>query len=177
MAEKEKVKKPKNKKVLEETHEEESEIEELDPVEELRKEIALLKSQIKEASPPYDPPEGKSQKNVGLLKPKKERTEKQKEAFTKALEARKSQVEVRKKMKEEADAKAKQILEDKILKKAIKVKKKQIKQLEMLKPTESESEEEDNDEIEKEDPKPPPAPVEKKVIQPVSQPTSKYRFF
>lgn len=175
MDEKEKVKKPKNKKHLEENIDEKNEIEELDPMEELRKEIALLKSQIKVATPPYDHPEGKSQKPVGLLKPKRERTEKQKEAFNKALEARKAQVEIRKKMKEEADTKAKQILEEKILKKAIKVKKKQIKQLEMLKPTESESEEEDDNEmIEKQDPKP-PSP-KNKVIEPVKQ-QPKFRFF
>ena len=59
---------------------------------------------------------------------------------------------------------------EKILKKAIKVKKKQIKQIELLKPTESESEESEEevvDELPKEIPKP-------KKIDP---PKPKYRFF
>ena len=140
----------------------------------LRREIALLRG----SAPAYDERRIKSQtkkadeepshitaKGVLLghapieepikekpVKEKRERTQKQIDAFSRALEIRKEQVKIRKTMRDVAEIQAKKIIEDKILKKAIQLKKKQIKKLEMLKPTESDSEEEDDD-VEKKEPK------------------------
>lgn len=65
-------------------------------------------------------------------KPKRERTEKQKEAFAKAQENRKLKIQERKEQLGEIEQKAKSELENKIVKKAISIKKKQIKRSEVL---------------------------------------------
>lgn len=74
-------------------------------------------------------------------KPKKERTEAQKQAFLKANETRKANLLKRQEEKEEVEKIRKKELESKIVKKAIQIKKKQIKETKIIEP-ESDSDDE-----------------------------------
>lgn len=88
-------------------------------------------------------------------KTKKERTDKQKESFQKALEARKAKIEERTRLKEQLQEQAKKEAEEELIKKAIKYKKQQIKKIQVELPL-SESEDEDEEEqIERKAPPPP----------------------
>jgi len=69
---------------------------------------------------------------VDLSTPRRERTEKQKQAFIKAQETRLKKAEERKKEKALKDQEEKEELEKKLIDKAIKVKKKQIKKMQVI---------------------------------------------
>lgn len=100
-------------------------------------------------------------------KPKRQQTEKQKEVFEKARLARLANIELKKQQKEQEQLEAKKKKEELIVKKAVAIKKKEIKQRAIL------------EEISDED-----TPVEKirtiakKIIEPVREPTfyEKYKF-
>jgi hypothetical protein len=64
--------------------------------------------------------------------PKKPRTEKQIEAFNKAIETRKANEAARKAEREAKEAEEKRILEDKLVKKAIAIKKRQLKKEQII---------------------------------------------
>lgn len=140
----------------------------------LRQELAQLKGKLK---PPSQKPTEEDEEDdddevqnvrpempIVYAKPKRERSQKQMEQFQKAVEARKVAIAKRADMRKEAEEKAKKIVEEKILKKAIQVKKKQIKQLQVFEPTESEEESEEEHAPQpqprtKSETKPKPAPV------------------
>lgn len=65
--------------------------------------------------------------NEKVQAPKKPRTQKQQEAFQKAIETRKANEAKRKAEREAKEAEEKRILEEKLVKKAIEVKKRQLK--------------------------------------------------
>lgn len=76
-------------------------------------------------------------------KTKKERSEAQKQAFLKAQEIRKANMMKRKEEEQELEKFRKKELEEKIVKKAIQIKKKQIKEEKVIEP-ESESEDDEH---------------------------------
>jgi hypothetical protein len=107
-------------------------------MEELRKQLADLESGG------YAPDMPKSNKHSEegsetsisddevVEKPKRKRTEKQKQAFIKAQETRLAKAEERKKEKALKEQEEKKELEKKLIEKAIKVKKKQIKKMAVI---------------------------------------------
>jgi hypothetical protein len=174
MAEKTKVKKTKQSISFEENQ---AKSDKLGEIEDLRQELAQLKGKLKPQSqkPVLDDEDDdddevqkiKAEPPIVYAKPKKERSQKQMEQFQKAVEARKASIAKRAEMRKEAEGKAQKILEEKILKKAIRVKKKQIKQLQMFEPTESEEESEEEEVVEpkarpKPETKPKPSPIQTK---------------
>lgn len=102
-------------------------------------------------------------------KAKKERTDKQKESFQKALEARKAKIDERNKQREQLQDQAKKEAEDELIKKAIKYKKQQIKKIQVELPV-SDSESDEEEPIEK---KPLPKPKLERSTNKQNFPTSK----
>ena len=108
--------------------------------------LALLKKQLAdlENEPIEDKPLSKVSSKGGSepsgsdddekieVKPKRERTEKQKEAFNKLISAKKEKAEINRKEKQRIDDEHKAEFEQKLIEKAIKVKKKQIKKLAVI---------------------------------------------
>jgi hypothetical protein len=94
-------------------------------MEELRKQLADLEIDA-------IPKEESSSDEEVVEKPKRERTEKQKQAFLKAQETRLKKAEERKREKALKDQEEKEELEKKLIEKAIKVKKKQIKKMAVI---------------------------------------------
>ena len=157
MTEKQKMKKSKKSVSIEEIP---SPTDNLGEIDILRRELEQLKGTIKptetystteEEEDDYIVQkiriEPKKEKGVTPLQLKKERSQKQIEQFQKAVEARKASITKRAELRKEAEEKAQKILEEKILKKAIRVKKKQIKQLQVYEPTSSEEEIEEEEQI------------------------------
>ena len=151
MTEKAKVKKSKPTISFEEKPQKSEKLGEIDN---LRQELAQLKGKLKPQSqkPPEDDEEEdddtvqrEEERPIVYVKPKRERSQKQIEQFQKAIEARKVSIAKRAEMRKQAEDQAQKILEEKILKKAIRVKKKQIKQLQVFEPTESEEESEEEE--------------------------------
>lgn len=176
MSEKAKVRKSKTSVSFEEKPQKS---EKLGEIETLRQELAQLKGKLKPQSqkPIEDDEEDdddevqnvRAEMPIVYAKPKRERSQKQMEQFQKAIEARKVAIAKRAEMRKQAEEQAQKVLEDKILKKAIRVKKKQIKQLQVYEPTQSEEESEEEiapplpppraKQEAKSEPKPRPAPV------------------
>ena len=150
MSEKAKVRKSKASVSFEEKPQKSDNLGEIDN---LRQELAQLKGKLKSPSqkPVEDDDEDdddevqnvRAEMPIVYAKPKRERSQKQIEQFQKAVEARKIAIAKRDEMRKHAEAHAQKILEEKILKKAIRVKKKQIKQLQVFEPTQSEEESEE----------------------------------
>ena len=157
MTEKAKVKKSKPLVSFEEKPQKSDNLGEMET---LRRELAQLKGKVKPQSqkPVEDDEEDdddevqnvRAEMPVVYAKPKRERSQKQIEQFQKAVEARQVSIAKRAEMRKQAEEQAQKILEEKILKKAIRVKKKQIKQLQVFEPTQSEEESEEDA------PQPPP---------------------
>lgn len=122
----------------------ESDIEESEDIDEIK----MLRARLEELEGIVKK-KPKQKRNVG------ERSQKQNDAFQKALEARKQNIEKRKTMREKAEEEAKKMLEEKIVKKAIAVKRREIKKLQILDP-EPEDESEEEEHVEKPKPKPQP---------------------
>lgn len=76
--------------------------------------------------------ESESQETIQKTKPKRERTDKQKEHFARLSELNKKRHEEKRLQKEEEEAQRKKELEKKVIEKAIKIKKKQIKKEKIL---------------------------------------------
>jgi len=104
-----------------------------------------------------------SEEEVKPKKPKRERTEKQKEHFARLSEQNKKRFEEKRLKKEEEEKQRKEELEKKVIEKAIKLKKKQIKKERIL-----EELSESDTEIEK--PKRPSSTVRPKVEPKIFQP-------
>jgi len=98
-------------------------------MEELKRQLAEL--EITE-NDPETLTESVSSDDEVQAKPKRERTEKQKLAFEKAQQTRLLKAEERRKQREQQEAEAKKELEAKLIEKAIKVKKKQIKRAKVI---------------------------------------------
>jgi len=77
-------------------------------------------------------PEPESPAASTVEKPKRERTEKQKEAFKRATEIRRENAKIRKESRDLAEDENKKETEKKVIAKAIALKKKQIKRVQML---------------------------------------------
>jgi len=137
-------------------------------------EIQRLKNQLNELEPPCVIPVSKEESEddeedeiqVQIQKPRKPRTEKQIEQFKKVVETKKKNASERKKLAEVKAIVDKQELEEKLVKKAIAVKKKQIKKQKIIDDI-SDEEKEDDPVIQKM--KPVKAPLKSIVI-------SKYKF-
>ena len=98
----------------------------VEKMEELRKQLADLEE------PDPIPPKEESSDDEIEVKPKRERTEKQKQAFIKAQATRLAKAEQRKKEQLIKEQEEKEELEKKLIEKAIKVKKKQIKKMAVI---------------------------------------------
>ena len=96
--------------------------------------LALLKKQLADLENEPDEPlsKGSDDDEKIEVKPKRERTEKQKEAFNKLISAKKEKAEINRKEKQRIDDEHKAEFEHKLIEKAIKVKKKQIKKLAVI---------------------------------------------
>ena len=136
-------------------------------------EIQRLKKQLNELEPPCVIPVSKEESEddedeiqVSIQKPRKPRSEKQIEQFKKVVETKMKNASERKKLAEVKAVVDKQELEDKLVKKAIAVKKKQIKKQKIIDDI-SDEEKEDDPVIQKM--KPVKAPLKTIVI-------SKYKF-
>jgi len=137
-------------------------------------EIQRLKNQLNELESPCVIPVSKEESEddeedeiqVQIQKPRKPRTEKQIEQFKKVVETKKKNASERKKLAEVKAIVDKQELEEKLVKKAIAVKKKQIKKQKIIDDI-SDEEKEDDPVIQKM--KPVKAPLKSIVI-------SKYKF-
>lgn len=97
--------------------------EKMEKMEALRKQLADLE---------LDPVVSSSDDEEVQAKPKRERTEKQRQSFLKAQATRLAKAEERKKEKALKDQQEKDELEQKLIDKAIKVKKKQIKKMKVI---------------------------------------------
>ena len=82
-----------------------------------------LKAELEEIEEPESPT---------VEKPKRERSEKQKEAFKRATEIRREKAKARKESRDLAEDENKKQTEQKLIAKAIALKKKQIKRVQML---------------------------------------------
>ncbi len=123
---------------------EKSSIVNIEEFEALKKELELLKL-YKEADGPIE-------------KPKRPKTEKQKEQFQKALIARQENIRLRAETKAKLEEQARKEAEEDLIKKAIKYKKQQIKKIQVELPDiESEEEDDESAPIQK-----PPAPTPSK---------------
>ena len=136
-------------------------------------EIQRLKKQLNELEPPCVIPVSKEESEddedeiqVSIQKPRKPRSEKQIEQFKKVVETKMKNASERKKLAEVKAVVDKQELEEKLVKKAIAVKKKQIKKQKIIDDI-SDEEKEDDPVIQKM--KPVKAPLKTIVI-------SKYKF-
>ena len=136
-------------------------------------EIQRLKKQLNELEPPCVIPVSKEESEddedeiqASIQKPRKPRSEKQIEQFKKVVETKMKNASERKKLAEVKAVVDKQELEDKLVKKAIAVKKKQIKKQKIIDDI-SDEEKEDDPVIQKM--KPVKAPLKNIVI-------SKYKF-
>ena len=137
-------------------------------------EIQRLKKQLNELEPPCVIPVSKEESEddedeilpIEIQKPRKPRSEKQIEQFKKVVETKMKNASERKKLAEVKAVVDKQELEDKLVKKAIAVKKKQIKKQKIIDDI-SDEEKEDDPVIQKM--KPVKAPLKNIVI-------SKYKF-
>lgn len=136
-------------------------------------EIQRLKKQLNELEPPCVIPVSKEESEddedeiqASIQKPRKPRTEKQIEQFKKVVETKMKNASERKKLAEVKAVVDKQELEEKLVKKAIAVKKKQIKKQKIIDDI-SDEEKEDDPVIQKM--KPVKAPLKSIVI-------SKYKF-
>jgi len=108
-------------------------------MEELRKQLADLEQDQGPAPPKNDTvndeedeDEDDTVERGAGTRPRRERTEKQKQAFIKAQETRLKKAEERKKEKALKEQQEKEELEKKLIDKAIKVKKKQIKKMQVI---------------------------------------------
>lgn len=137
-------------------------------------EIQRLKKELNELEPPCVIPVSKEESEddedeilpIEIQKPRKPRSEKQIEQFKKVVETKMKNASERKKLAEVKAVVDKQELEDKLVKKAIAVKKKQIKKQKIIDDI-SDEEKEDDPVIQKM--KPVKAPLKTIVI-------SKYKF-
>ena len=136
-------------------------------------EIQRLKKQLNELEPPCVIPVSKEESEddedeiqASIQKPRKPRSEKQIEQFKKVVETKMKNASERKKLAEVKAVVDKQELEEKLVKKAIAVKKKQIKKQKIIDDI-SDEEKEDDPVIQKM--KPVKAPLKTIVI-------SKYKF-
>jgi hypothetical protein len=102
---------------------EKKELTKSEKMEELRKQLAELETEH---------PKEESSDDEVEVKPKKERTEKQKLAFEKAQQTRLLKAEERRKERMKQEEETKKELEQKLIEKAIKVKKKQIKKIKAI---------------------------------------------
>ena len=113
--------------------------EKMEKMEALRKQLAELEAQGQAPTTPKQKHmEEGSETSVSdsdeeiEVKPKRERTEKQRQSFLKAQATRLAKAEERKKEKAIKDQEEKEELEQKLIQKAIKVKKKQIKKMAVI---------------------------------------------
>ena len=92
-------------------------------------EMERLKAELEaiESDPELESPTG-----TLVEKPKRERTEKQKEAFKRATEIRREKAKARKESRDLAEDENRKETEQKVIAKAIALKKKQIKRVQML---------------------------------------------
>ena len=88
----------------------------------------LSDNEIQAEKQPQPPPPDSNDKRYKPNRAPRPQSEKQKEAWKIALAKRKENNELRKKIKEEEEKRIQKLIEDKIVKKAISLKKKQIKQ-------------------------------------------------
>jgi len=130
----------------------------------LQEELLVLKDEVDDI-PPVD-------ENILIEKPKRERSEKQKAVLAKANEMRKIKVAERKEQRQKEEAEQKKVTERKIINKAIKLKKKQIRHAKVLEESDSDSESEEEvieKVIEKIKPKinkiPPPIQIPQRTIR------------
>jgi hypothetical protein len=121
------------------------------PAEEIEAEVSDLEEEIieKPVRKPKSQPMDVAQEPVS--KPKKPRTPAQQAQFQKALEVKRANALRRKTEREQQEAEAKEALQDLIVKKAIKIKQKQIRKVKVLEEISDDSEEE-------EESTPPPRP-------------------
>ena len=128
----------------------------------LQEELAELKKEVDEIQPVDE--------SVIIEKPKRERSEKQKAVLAKANETRKIKIAERKEIKDKQDAEQKKVIERKIIDKAIKLKKKQIRHVKVLEESDSDSESDES--------LPEPIKVKKvkKQLQPIAIPQRTIRF-
>jgi hypothetical protein len=102
--------------------------EKMEKMEALRKQLADLEQEPAVSSSDEDA----EVQRVSRCAPRRERTEKQKEAFVKAQATRLAKAEERKKEKALKEQEEREQLEQKLIEKAIKVKKKQIKKMAVI---------------------------------------------
>lgn len=128
--------------------------------------MEALRQQLAELEAEPIPKESVSESDEEIeVKPKRERTEKQRQSFLKAQATRLAKAEERKKERSLKDKQDKEELEQKLIEKAIKVKKKQIKKMKVI-----EDLSDDDTPIEKQNrgPAPPkksvPVPVKPKLV-------------
>lgn len=117
--------------------------EHLEPLEILEEQPLGEKVEEKVEEEPYSLQKKKSVYNLKPKdpdRPKREKTEKQKEAWTKALAKRTENREARKNVKFQEDEILKKELDDKIVKKAIVIKKRQISKAKVVEMSESDDE-------------------------------------
>ena len=103
--------------------------EKMEKMEALRRQLAELEGVSPRATEECSSSEEDAEVQRPRCAPRKERTEKQKEAFVKAQATRLAKAEQRKREKELKEQEEKAELEQKLIDKAIKVKKKQIKKM------------------------------------------------
>lgn len=144
----------------------ESDIEESERIDE----VAMLRTRLEELEGIVKK-KPKQKRNVG------ERSQKQNDAFQKALEVRKQNIEKRKTMREKAEEEAKKMLEEKIVKKAIAVKRREIKKLQILEPEPEDDSEEEEEYVEKPKARPSQAPPPQPKQAAVEKPQVTFRFF
>jgi hypothetical protein len=108
----------------------------------MRKELELLKK-----SKPIEKTE--CEEVIEKPKPKRQQTEKQKEQFQKALQARQEKIRLRAEARAKLEEEARKEAEEELIKKAIQYKKKQIKKIQIQPPSESEEEDDENEPIQK----------------------------
>ena len=128
----------------------------------LQAELADLKKEVDEI-PPVD-------ETILIEKPKKERSEKQKAVLDKANESIKIKIAERKEIRDKQEAEQKKVTERKIIDKAIKLKKKQIRHVKVLEESDSDSESDESI------PEPIKVKKVKKQIQPIAIPQRTIRF-
>lgn len=133
-------------------------------MEELRKQLADLESEPKQKHVEEGSETSVSDNEEIEVKPKRIRSEKQKQAFMKAQQTRLKKAEERKKEKSLKDQEEKEELEKRLIDKAIKVKKKQIQKMKVI-----EDLSDDDTPIEKLKPI-----IRKKEVEVVSKPKLKF---
>ena len=145
---------------IEETKVIETKLSKKEKTKKLQAELADLKKEVDEI-PPVD-------ESILIEKPKRERSEKQKAVLAKANEARKIKIAERKEIRDKEQAEQKKVTERKIIDKAIKLKKKQIRHVKVLEESDSDSESDESI----------PEPIKVKKVKPIAIviPERKIRF-